>query len=122
MAIEEVSLSGKRYTDEFKIEAVRQVTEHGRRVVEVALQDPEGVGGVEHAARGALLLTELPQEQLRRGAHHQHRFDRLSRPMRRKGRRGQGRGQLARRRQGFHRPAARPPDAPHPHAGATPER
>jgi transposase len=29
-------MSGKRYTDEFKIEAVRQVTEHGRSVVEVA--------------------------------------------------------------------------------------
>lgn len=29
-------MSGKRYTDEFKIEAVRQVTEHGRPVVEVA--------------------------------------------------------------------------------------
>ena len=26
----------KRYTDEFKIEAVRQVTEQGRRVAEVA--------------------------------------------------------------------------------------
>lgn len=39
MAIEGVSVSGKRYTDEFKIEAVRQVTEHGRRVVKVAMQD-----------------------------------------------------------------------------------
>lgn len=29
-------MSGKRYTDEFKIEAVRQVTEHGRPVAEVA--------------------------------------------------------------------------------------
>jgi transposase len=29
-------MSGKRYTDEFKIEAVRQVTERGHRVVEVA--------------------------------------------------------------------------------------
>jgi transposase len=29
-------MSGNRYTDEFKIEAVRQVTEHGRPVVEVA--------------------------------------------------------------------------------------
>ena len=36
MATEEVFMSGKRYTDEFKIEAVRQVTEHGRPVVEVA--------------------------------------------------------------------------------------
>lgn len=36
MAIEEVSISGKRYADEFKIEAVRQVTQHGRSVVEVA--------------------------------------------------------------------------------------
>jgi transposase len=29
-------MSGKRYTDEFKIEAVKQVTEHGRSVVDVA--------------------------------------------------------------------------------------
>ncbi|KDB08911.1 hypothetical protein LIG30_1992 [Burkholderia sp. lig30] len=29
MATEEVSRSGKRYTDEFKIEAVEQVTERG---------------------------------------------------------------------------------------------
>jgi transposase len=29
-------VTGKRYTDEFKIEAVRQVTEHGRPVAEVA--------------------------------------------------------------------------------------
>lgn len=29
-------MTGKRYTDEFKIEAVRQVTEHGRPVAEVA--------------------------------------------------------------------------------------
>jgi transposase len=29
MAIEEVCMSGKRYTDEFKVEAVKQVTERG---------------------------------------------------------------------------------------------
>ena len=29
-------MSGKRYTDEFKIEAVRQVTERGHRVRDVA--------------------------------------------------------------------------------------
>ena len=29
-------MSGKRYTDEFKIEAVKQVTERGHRVQEVA--------------------------------------------------------------------------------------
>lgn len=29
-------MSGKRYTDEFKVEAVRQVTERGHRVAEVA--------------------------------------------------------------------------------------
>ena len=29
-------MSGKRYTDEFKIEAVRQVTERGHKVAEVA--------------------------------------------------------------------------------------
>ena len=32
MATEEVSMSGKRYTDEFKIEAVKQVTERGHSV------------------------------------------------------------------------------------------
>lgn len=36
MAIEEVCMSGKRYTDEFKIEAVKQVTELGHSVKEVA--------------------------------------------------------------------------------------
>lgn len=36
MAMQEVPMSGKRYTDEFKIEAVRQVTERGHRVAEVA--------------------------------------------------------------------------------------
>ncbi len=29
-------MSGKRYTDEFKIEAVKQVTERGHSVAEVA--------------------------------------------------------------------------------------
>ncbi|WP_297528655.1 transposase, partial [Thiohalobacter sp.] len=29
-------MSGKRYTDEFKIEAVRQVTDRGHKVSEVA--------------------------------------------------------------------------------------
>lgn len=29
-------MSGKRYTDELKIEAVKQVTEHGRSVADVA--------------------------------------------------------------------------------------
>jgi transposase len=29
-------MSGKRYTDEFKIEAVKQVTERGYKIVEVA--------------------------------------------------------------------------------------
>jgi transposase len=33
-------MSGKRYTDEFKIEAVRQVTDRGYAVAEVA--DPPG--------------------------------------------------------------------------------
>ncbi|WP_221625207.1 transposase, partial [Burkholderia cepacia] len=32
MATEEVRTSGKRYTDEFKIEAVKQVTERGHSV------------------------------------------------------------------------------------------
>jgi transposase len=36
MAIEEVSMSGKRYTDEFKIEAVKQVTARGHSVADVA--------------------------------------------------------------------------------------
>mgnify|MGYP001765324106 CR=1 FL=1 len=36
MAMSEVQMSGKRYTDEFKIEAVRQVTERGHRAYDVA--------------------------------------------------------------------------------------
>ena len=36
MATTEVFVSGKRYTDEFRIEAVRQVTERGHPVSEVA--------------------------------------------------------------------------------------
>lgn len=36
MTIREVFMSSKRYPDEFKIEAVRQVTERGHRVAEVA--------------------------------------------------------------------------------------
>ncbi len=36
MATEEVTMSGKRYTDEFKIEAVKQVTERGHSVADVA--------------------------------------------------------------------------------------
>jgi putative transposase len=36
MAIEEVCMSGKRYTDEYKIEAVKQVIERGHSVKDVA--------------------------------------------------------------------------------------
>ncbi len=36
MATEAVSLSGKRYTDEFKIEAVKQAAERGYSVADVA--------------------------------------------------------------------------------------
>ena len=36
MATEEVHMSGKRYPEEFKIEAVRQVVDRGYPVVEVA--------------------------------------------------------------------------------------
>jgi transposase len=36
MAIGEVNMSSKRYTEEFKIEAVRQVTDRGCSVAEVA--------------------------------------------------------------------------------------
>lgn len=36
MVRREMSVSGKRYTDEFKIEAVRQVTEWGHQVAELA--------------------------------------------------------------------------------------
>jgi transposase len=36
MAMREVSMSGKRYTEEFRAEAVKQVLERGHGVVEVA--------------------------------------------------------------------------------------
>jgi transposase len=37
MAAGEVDMSSKRYTEEFKIEAVRQVIERGHSVAEVAI-------------------------------------------------------------------------------------
>ena len=36
MAVREVIMSSKRYTEEFKVEAVRQVVEHDHSVAEVA--------------------------------------------------------------------------------------
>ena len=36
MALKEVDMSGKRYADEFKVEAVQQVTQRGYSVGEVA--------------------------------------------------------------------------------------
>ena len=48
MATEEVCMSGKRYTDEFKIEAVKQVTERGHSVKEVA----ERLGVTPHSLYG----------------------------------------------------------------------
>jgi transposase len=41
-------MSGKRYTDEFKIEAVRQVTDRGFKVAEVA----ERLGVTTHSLYG----------------------------------------------------------------------
>jgi transposase len=40
-------MSGKRYTDEFKVEAVKQVTERGHSVAEVA----ERLGITTHSLR-----------------------------------------------------------------------
>lgn len=48
MATEEVRMSGKRYTDEFKIEAVKQVTERGHSVADAAQIEGD---------RQAILLT-----------------------------------------------------------------
>jgi transposase len=48
MATTEVQMSGKRYTDEFKIEAVRQVSERGHRVYDVA----ERLGITTHSLYG----------------------------------------------------------------------
>jgi transposase len=36
MAVREVIIGSKRYTEKFKVEAVRQVVEHGHSVAEVA--------------------------------------------------------------------------------------
>jgi transposase len=38
MAIREVHMSSKRYPEEFKVEAVKQVTERGHSVAEVAVR------------------------------------------------------------------------------------
>ena len=50
MAEVEVFMSGKRYTEEFKIEAVRQVTDRGYPVAEVA----DRLGVTSHSLYGWL--------------------------------------------------------------------
>lgn len=56
MAIEEVCMSGKRYTDEFKIEAVKQVIERGHSVKEVA----DRLGVTPHSLYGWKAKFEKP--------------------------------------------------------------
>lgn len=56
MATTEVFVSGKRYTDEFKIEAVRQVTERGHSVADVA----ERLGVTTHSLYAWLKRLEKP--------------------------------------------------------------
>ena len=45
MAIGEVNMSSKRYTEEFKIEAIRQVVDRGYSIAEVA----DGLGTTTHS-------------------------------------------------------------------------
>lgn len=55
-------MSGKRYTDEFKIEAVKQVTEHGRSAVEVA----QRLGITSHSLYAEIFLSLLKKARIKR--------------------------------------------------------
>ncbi|KLD69486.1 hypothetical protein Y887_16730, partial [Xanthomonas pisi DSM 18956] len=57
MANSEVSRSSKRYTAEFKVDAVRQVTDRGFKVIEVA----ERLGVTTHSlyANGVVFTSYL---------------------------------------------------------------
>jgi transposase len=49
-------ISGKRYTDEFKIEAVKQVTERGYKIAEVA----ERLGNIRSSRTARLNILKSP--------------------------------------------------------------
>ena len=57
-------MSSKRYTEEFKIEAVRQVTERGYSVAEVAGR----LGMTTHSLQSKVLIT-LPSQWVSRYIH-----------------------------------------------------
>lgn len=57
MASTEVFMSGKRYTDEFKIEAVRQVNERGHRVADPAVRSGRRTGAPCRGERQGTLDT-----------------------------------------------------------------
>ncbi|QEL64522.1 transposase [Oryzomicrobium terrae] len=65
-------MSSKRYTEEFKVEAVKQVTERGHPVVEVASR----IGVSQHSLYAWLkqysLPAEAPQEQQSQSAEIRH--------------------------------------------------
>ncbi|HEX3449126.1 MAG TPA: hypothetical protein VHS97_12785 [Isosphaeraceae bacterium] len=52
-------MSGKRYADKFKIEAVKQVTEHGRFLVAVAQRLETGRRSFTSRVRAALRAKRL---------------------------------------------------------------
>jgi transposase len=66
-------MSGKRYTEEFKIEAVKQVTERGRPVAEVASR----LGVTTHSLYQWIKRYNLPEEQRKEVTDQQAEIRRL---------------------------------------------
>ena len=59
MAIGEVNMSSKRYPEEFKIEAIRQVVDRGYSIAEVA----DGLGTTTHSLYSAWVRYTLLRKE-----------------------------------------------------------
>jgi transposase len=72
-------MSGKRYTDEFKIEAVKQVTDRGHAVVDVA----ERLGVSQHSMYQWMKQFGVPETQRAEARSQQEEIRRLKSELRR---------------------------------------
>ena len=72
-------MSGKRYTDEFKIEAVKQVTDRGHAVADVA----ERLGVSQHSTYEWIKQFGVPEAQRAEARSQQEEIRRLKSELRR---------------------------------------
>lgn len=72
-------MSGKRYTDEFKIEAVKQVTDRGHAVADVA----ERLGVSQHSMYQWMKQFGVPETQRAEARSQQEEIQRLKSELRR---------------------------------------